>query len=309
MSRPPRIEIANGVYHVVARGNERRPVFRDDVDRSRFLEVLGNVMARFRWRVLCFCLMSNHYHLLVLTVEPNLARGMRQLNGVYAQWFNRRHERVGHLFSGRYKAVLVQRERHLPAAVRYIVRNPVRAQLVRRVDEWRWSSHGATVGNGVASVVSVGELLALLGADESSSRARYLELVSDATETVPVAHPLLDGDDDFVKTHLALLRPSPEYPRAFIGPRRPELCNLVSSSDESAAVYRAYAVHGYSMRQIATHLGCGTTTIHRRVREHEALGSERGRPDPVDRNMEDLTPGFPAVGSPPAASTRRAPDR
>jgi putative transposase len=109
--RPPRIEQAGGVFHVVARGNERALVFRDDRDRERFLEILGGVAGRYRWRVLAYCLMGNHFHLLVMTLEPTLARGMRQLKGVYAQWFNRRHRRVGHLFQGRYKAVTVQTTR------------------------------------------------------------------------------------------------------------------------------------------------------------------------------------------------------
>ena len=98
--RPPRIELAGGVFHVVARGNERALVFRDDRDRERFLEILGGVAVRYRWRVLAYCLMGNHFHLLVMTLEPMLALGMRQVNGVYAQWFNRRHRWVGHLFQG-----------------------------------------------------------------------------------------------------------------------------------------------------------------------------------------------------------------
>lgn len=129
MARPPRLEIANGIYHVVARGNERAAIFWDDTDRGRFLELLAHVVHRYQWRVLAYCLMGNHYHLLVQTPEPNFARGMRQLNGVYAQRFNRRHGRVGHLLQGRYGARLVQEDGHLLAAVRYIVRNPVRAGL------------------------------------------------------------------------------------------------------------------------------------------------------------------------------------
>lgn len=255
----------------MARGNERRLVFRDDRDRERFLEILGLVAGRYRWRVLCYCLMGNHYHLLVLTIGPNLARGMRQLNGVYAQWFNCRHQRVGHLFQGRYKAVLVQRDGHLASAVRYIVRNPVRARITERVEEWRWTSHGATIGTAAVGVVAVPDLLSYLGADVASARARYLELVLDASEApAPVAsHPLVEGDDDFVKEHLALLQASPEHPRASVRPHRPDLADLVSGRDDRAGIVCAYIEHGYSMRQIATHVGCGVTTIHRRVREHE----------------------------------------
>ena len=164
MSRPPRIEVANGIYHVVARGNERRLIFVDDIDRERFLELLGGVAERYRWLVLSYCLMGNHYHVLVQTIGPNLARGMRQLNGVYAQWFNRRHVRVGHLFEGRYKAVLVQEGEHFERALRYVVRNPVRAGLTRCVDEWRWTSHGAMVGAAREGVVPVVEVLSAPGA-------------------------------------------------------------------------------------------------------------------------------------------------
>ena len=269
MARPPRIEIVDGVYHVVARGNERRTVFRDTRDRERFLALLGQVVGRYRWQVLCYCLMGNHYHLLVATPDANLARGMRQLNGVYAQWFNHRHRRVGHLFQGRYKAVLVQRDRHLQSAVRYIVRNPLRARISTRVDEWPWTSHAATMGAAQAGVVAVAELLSYLGQDTVTARARYLELVDDTSQPEAAAHPVLDGDDDFVREHLALLRSSPEHPREAVRAPRPPLEMLVSSCHDAAAIHGAYRDHGYSMRQIATHLGCGVTTIHRRVREHE----------------------------------------
>ena len=276
VTRPPRIEVAQGVYHVVARGNERRLVFRDDVDRERFLEILCRVAERYDWRVLCYCLMGNHYHLLVVTVGPNLARGMRQLNGVYAQWFNRRHGRVGHLFQGRYKAVLVQGDEHLHRAVRYIVRNPVRAGLTRRVDEWRRTSHAATIAATAASVVAVADLLSYLGSDARSARGWYVELVSGEVDLAAAPHPLLEGDDVFIDENLARLRPSPEHPRVYVVPPRPTLGDVVTSRDDVAAVFRAYAVHGYSMRQIASHLGCGVTTIHRRVRAHETAALMRG---------------------------------
>ena len=109
MARPPRLLIPGGIYHVTARGNERGLLYRDPADNERFLDILAEVTRRQRWRVLAYCLMGNHYHLLIQTPEPNLAAGMRQLNGVYAQSFNRRHTRVGHLFEGRYDAKLCRR--------------------------------------------------------------------------------------------------------------------------------------------------------------------------------------------------------
>jgi REP element-mobilizing transposase RayT len=107
MARPLRIEFPGAYYHVTARGDRREPIYEDDADRSAFLAVLADVIERFEWRCHAYCLMTNHYHLFVETLHANLSKGMRQLNGVFTQWSNRRHERGGHLFQGRYKAILV----------------------------------------------------------------------------------------------------------------------------------------------------------------------------------------------------------
>ena len=101
VTRPLRLQVADGVYHLTARGNERKAIYRDAADRMRFLEILRDTLERLHWRCLGYCLMTNHYYLLVRTLDPNLSRGMRDLNGVYAQGFNRRYGRDGHLFQGR----------------------------------------------------------------------------------------------------------------------------------------------------------------------------------------------------------------
>ena len=270
MARPPRIEIAGAVYHVVARGNERRPVFADDIDRSRFLEVLRGAAERYRWKTLAYCLMGNHYHLLVRTEACTLARGMRHVNGVYAQWFNRRHDRVGHLWQGRYKAVLVQQDEHLLVAIRYVVRNPVRAGLTRRVEDWRWTSHHETVGAARPHVVAVDAVLSYFGADADGGRLHYVRVVGDEADPPPSPHPLVVGDDAFVARHLAGVRPSPEHPQTLVRPSRAPLRELVAGPWDDAGLARANVVHGYSLRELAAYLGCGVTTVHRRVR-----GSER----------------------------------
>src|SRR3990172_8195853 len=113
MARPPRIESAGAVYQVTARGNEKRDVFRDDSDRELFLSTIHRANNRHNWICHSYCLMDNHYHLLIETPDGNLSMGMRQLNGVYTQLFNKRHGRIGHLFQGRYKAVLIQKDEHL----------------------------------------------------------------------------------------------------------------------------------------------------------------------------------------------------
>src|SRR5882724_3151778 len=146
MARPLRIEFPGGLYHVTARGNGRLAIFIDDSDREQFLTVLASVVARYR--VLChaYCLMGNHYHLLLETPEANLSRAMRQLNGVYGQGFNRSHGRSGHVFEGRFQAQVVDKDAYLRAVCRYIVLNPVRAGLVAHPRQWAWSSYRATAG-------------------------------------------------------------------------------------------------------------------------------------------------------------------
>jgi len=146
MARPLRIEFPGALYHVTSRGNERAPIYFADLDRRSFLGILGDVVEQHRWMCHAYCLMPNHYHLVIQTLEPNLSRGMRQLNGVYTQRFNRRHDRVGHLFQGRFKGILVEREGHLLELVRYVVLNPVRAGMERDPEEYRWSSLRATLG-------------------------------------------------------------------------------------------------------------------------------------------------------------------
>ena len=146
MARPLRVEFPGALYHLTARGNARGAIFLDDEDRQGFLSVLGSVIDRFGWICHAYCLMGNHYHLMVETPSANLSKGARQLNGVYTQRFNRRHRRVGHLLQGRYKAILVERDSYLLELCRYIVLNPVRAGTVRRAGDYRWSSYRATAG-------------------------------------------------------------------------------------------------------------------------------------------------------------------
>jgi REP element-mobilizing transposase RayT len=146
MSRPLRIEFEDAVYHVTSRGDRREPIFLDDDDRRRFLALLGQACDRFDAAVLAYCLMGNHYHLVLRTRQANLSTLMRHLNGVYTQRFNRRHGRVGHVFQGRFKAILVDAGAYLLALCRYVELNPVRAGLAATAADWPWSSYRAHVG-------------------------------------------------------------------------------------------------------------------------------------------------------------------
>ena len=184
MSRPLRLDHAGALWHVTARGNERREVFRDDTDRREFLRLLGRTVELFGWRLHAWVLMGNHYHLLLATPEATLSRGMRQLNGDYAQHFNRRHGRDGHVFQGRFKAILVQREAHLLEVARYVVRNPVRAGLAKGPADWEWSSYRATAGLEPSPAwLDVSFLLEIFGARRAAAASRYREFVADGAAT------------------------------------------------------------------------------------------------------------------------------
>jgi putative transposase len=174
MARPLRIEFSGALYHITSRGDRREAIYETDQDRESFLAILGETCDRYRWQCHAYCLMDNHYHLLVETVDGVLSKGMRQLNGVYTQTFNRAHERSGHVFQGRYKAILVDKDRYLSEVARYIVLNPVRARMVRSAKGWRWSSYRATAGQQNApSWLQVYGLLAALGKRKSKAVEAY----------------------------------------------------------------------------------------------------------------------------------------
>jgi REP element-mobilizing transposase RayT len=156
----------------------RELIYLDDADRERYLALLGQVVERHRWHCLAFCLMHNHVHLLIQTPEPDLGRGMQRLHGIYAQYFNRRHRRSGHLFQGRFGAVVMRSDAQLLMAARYIARNPVEAGLCRDAADWTWSSHVATIDSVRPRWLDTQRLLGHFGADGGDSLGRYVEFVT-----------------------------------------------------------------------------------------------------------------------------------
>jgi REP element-mobilizing transposase RayT len=178
MARPLRIEIAGGVYHVTTRGWERRDVVRDDDDRTNWLRLLDRVALRFGWRVFAWVLMSNHWHLFVSTPEPNLSRGMHDLSSGYATVFNRRHRRSGALFQGRFKAILVQEEGYAWVLSRYVHLNPVRAAIVKRPHQYRWSSYRDYVDSRNAPAwLDWHAVLGQISTNRALSRQEYIRFV------------------------------------------------------------------------------------------------------------------------------------
>ncbi len=185
IARPLRIEFAGALYHITSRGDRREAIFEDDEDREAFLDVLAEVVERYNWICHAFCLMTNHYHLVIETVEGNLSQGMRQLNGVYTQASNRRHNRAGHLFQGRFKGILVDKDAYLLELSRYVVLNPVRAGMVDTPAQWRWSSYRAMMGQApVPKWLAVDGLLSQFGAVREQARRHYQHFVLDAVARV-----------------------------------------------------------------------------------------------------------------------------
>jgi len=274
MARPLRIEYPGAVYHVTCRGNARDKIFVGDPDRELFLEVLTQVVERFNWLCHAYCLMTNHYHLLVETIDPTLARGMRQLNGVYTQAFNRRHSRTGHVFEGRYKAILVEKDAYLLELARYVVLNPVRARAVRSARDWPWSSYRATAGMEAARpFLTLDWILSQFGNSVEKAQIAYRRFVSagrGVTVWKNLRGQIYLGSNEFVEEHAPRenqrLR---EIPRAQRLVDRPALGSIVKTAKDAAGVAKAYTEYAYTQQEIATHLGVHYSTISRRLHEYE----------------------------------------
>lgn len=274
MARPLRLQFEGALYHVTARGNAREPIFHSSADYERFLAVTEQVVSRYGWICHAYCLMGNHYHLLVETPNANLAAGMRHLNGVYSQAFNRAHRRVGHVFQGRYRSVLVEKERHLLTLTRYIALNPVRAGLCRDPADWPWSSYRATCGLSRAPTFLANEwLLACFHRERASARYRaFVERTEDVRPSAELRAGLYLGSEAFAARMSRRASADKEIPQAERKPVRPSLAELLPS-DRGEHIAVAHRAHGYRLNEIASHLGVHYATVSRRLRAWE-----EGRP-------------------------------
>lgn len=277
MARPLRLAVLGGVYHVVSRGNEKRAIYLDESDRNRFLKILESVTERLN--VLChsYCLMGNHYHLILETPDANISLAVRQLNGVYAQYFNRKYERVGHLFQGRFASKLIQKHTYLLAVSRYVALNPVRAKLVSRPSDWRWSSFRALAGlTEPPTFLCTDWLLHQFDTDDRSRACRsYRRFVLDSPDSESPGlddRPIL-GTADFVSRFKDRLQDAAELrdiPRRQRFAARPSLRALFRDCPDrdtrNRQILSAYADHGYRMAEIAESLALSPSTISRAVR-------------------------------------------
>ncbi len=277
MARPLRLELAGALYHVTSRGDGREDIYLNDDDRLAWLDTLAQVCERFNWICHAYCMMTNHYHLVIETPEANLSRGMRQLNGVYTQNFNRLHNRVGHVFQGRFKAIIVEKDSYLLELARYVVLNPVRARMVRKIEAWPWSSYPATCGQ-VARPdwLQADFILSQFSAQRARALPKYIAFVQEGTGLPSVWDALQGqiylGSTDFIEKMQLEIDKQPklfEVPRAQRRALKRELTEYADAHPRNEAIALAYLSGQHTMAAIATHFGVHYTTVSRLVKVYE----------------------------------------
>jgi REP element-mobilizing transposase RayT len=278
MARPLRLEFPGAIYHLTSRGDRREAIYEDDNDRIQWLGVLSKACERYNWRVHAYCLMDNHYHVLLETVDGNLSKGMRHLNGVYTQYFNRQHNRVGHVFQGRFKAILVEREAYLLGLSRYVVLNPIRAHMIKDMDQWEWSSYRATIGKAqIPDWLETDWLLSHFGKQRKRARERYIDFVRAGVGLPSIWENLRNqvflGGENFIGQYREMITEKVELDEI------PALQKRATSKpindyqdqykDENIAIKEAYLSGGYTMKEIGEHFGKHYTTISRIIKRYE----------------------------------------
>jgi REP element-mobilizing transposase RayT len=286
VARPLRIEFPGAVYHITSRGNARQTIFNDDADCIGFLEILCSTVKRYKWLLHAYCLMGNHYHLLVETPEGNLSKGMRQVNGIYTQYYNRRHKRSGHVMQGRYKSVLVDKDNYLLELCRYIVLNPVRAGLVKSPAKWPWSNYHGTTGYGKGvPCLATDWVLLQFGRERGEAVERYRGFVREGLRArspwTELKGQALLGDERFIKKVERFLKRQEalkEIPREQRYATRPPLDDLLRSVADrrrgqrwrrDKAMRECHVRYGYTMKEIADRLGLHYTAVSRGIKRAE----------------------------------------
>ena len=270
------------MYHVTSRGDGREDIYRDDTDRELFLEVLSDTVDRFNWLIHAYCLMGNHYHLLIETPDSNLSKGMRQLNGVYTQRYNRKHKRVGHVFQGRYKAIIVQKESYLLELARYIVLNPVRAEMVRTARDWPWSSYRATAEMVAGPAwLTTEPILSAFGPRRTPAMAAYRTFVAagkgQPSPWTKLKNQIYLGSDKFVEKLQRKIEAAQDLSEVPMAQRRkipkPLAHYVRKHPDRDEAIEQAYASGGYGMKEIGAHFGLHYSRVSRII---SARGKVKG---------------------------------
>ncbi|VAW70964.1 FIG00759408: hypothetical protein [hydrothermal vent metagenome] len=276
MARPLRIEYPGALYYVTSRGDRQAAIYADDEDRQSFLSVLQKVVARYNWVCHAYCQMTDHYHLLIETPDGNLSRGMRHLNGVFTQLSNRRHQRRGALFQGRYKAILLDADAYLLELSRYIVLNPVRTGAVNGPADWCWSSFLAMSGmQPVPAFLTPDRVLSLFAGNPQAALKKYQAFVAQGLDAkspwAGLRKQIYLGDEAFVKHVQTMLGDMPGDVNVAKMQKQRQVKTLDRYEREAlsrnAAIVSAYDSGGYSYQDIAAYYELHFTSIARIVRK------------------------------------------
>lgn len=284
MARPLRIEFAGALYHVTARGNAQGDIYLSDDNRKTFLSLLDNTCKRHNWYCHAYCLMSNHYHLLIETNTASLSKGMKLLNGTYTQYFNRENKRVGHVFQGRYKAILVQKESYLLELSRYIVLNPVRARMIRTVKDWPWSSYRSTAGfSEIEPCLTIDWILSVFSKTKKKAQERYRIFVQEGKNQPSPWEQLKNqiylGSDDFVDDMQCKLDPEqslkdiPKLQKQ--SPAKPLAYYEKQFSTRNEAMAMAYLSGHYTLEEVGNWFSISYATVSRAVKAFDGFNVKR----------------------------------
>ena len=279
MSRDRRDNICGGTYHVMNRGNRKGLVFEDDRDRRRFLRILIDELETYGVLLLAGCLMANHFHLVVTTPHGNLSEFMAQLEGQFARYSNWRHDRVGHLFQGRFRHVVIEHDIHLLIALCYNFFNPVCAGLVTRPEDYKWSTYAATVGLAPQPrYLRIDWLEALFPGDWlEDAQPRFRSLMSEEKPVIAYLNQNETGVDpqwirQVVRSYIGENLRVGTLPRTYRSALRSQLNELfqdgMTFDARAQAIYGARVVHGYKLTEIARELGLHPAAVSRIFRSH-----------------------------------------
>ncbi len=205
MARKPRIEYEGAFYHVITRGNQQQKIFKDSLDYRKFLDILASYKQRYHFHLYAYVLMPNHVHLLIETQDTRLSKTLQGVNQRYTMYYNRRYKTVGHLFQGRYKAILCDRDRYLLALLQYIHHNPLRAKIAESLNQYPWSSYRAYLTQtDISDLINTDQVLRIFSENKGRSRKYYKALMNDGAavkkeDIYSTIDQRLLGDERFVE--------------------------------------------------------------------------------------------------------------
>lgn len=309
MGRPLRIEFPGAFYHVTSRGNGQKDIFKSEADREKFLAYLGSAAERYGAVFHAWCLMTNHYHLMIETPEGNLSRIMKHINNSYTNYFNIKRKRAGHLLQGRYKAILIEADAYAAELSRYIHLNPVRAKMVPSPEEYKWSSYRFYAEGNGPSWLSTGFVLGYFGTEQNEQRRSYRTYVMEAVGKKcpdPLAGSIAStilGSEDFVREirerYLEGRGSDRDIPALRELKQRPDIFKIREAAEKAfpedsklaraAGIYLCHRFSGTRLKEIGDLYGISESGVNRSCGRLESrLGKDRHLEEELLQLAENL---------------------